>query len=138
MKKNEYKCTNCGEVYETGWTDEEAIAEYVENFKTEDLSDAEVVCDDCYKKITKEYPIETYLKNNNTSKNNEGYISDDDFNALKNKYKQRVRELVDTMDEDDPLFRWKLIDLSSDIYGDLFVMHVKDLLDDIQELKEIE
>lgn len=49
MKSNEYKCAQCGNVYETGQTEEEAITEMKANFgehaKKEDMA---VICDDCY------------------------------------------------------------------------------------------
>ena len=51
MKDNEYKCGNCGNIYEKGWSDEEALKEAEANFgkpvsewKDEDV----VICDDCY------------------------------------------------------------------------------------------
>ena len=43
-------CENCGLTFESGWTEEEAKAEAVENFGknvTEDLEQV-TLCDDCY------------------------------------------------------------------------------------------
>jgi rubredoxin len=51
MKDNEYKCANCHNVYEKGWSDEESLAEAESNFgkhpKDWKLA-AVVICDDCY------------------------------------------------------------------------------------------
>lgn len=46
----------CGEVYENGWTAEEAEKECIENFGEEMAhgDDRAVVCDDCYQKIKPE------------------------------------------------------------------------------------
>ena len=50
--ENQYTCSLCKETFEKGWTDSEAIAEYVATFTEEEREDVtEVVCDDCYKKI---------------------------------------------------------------------------------------
>lgn len=46
-----YTCENCLQQYETGWTDEEASIEFSERFEEEDVRDAAIVCDDCYKRI---------------------------------------------------------------------------------------
>lgn len=64
MKKNEYKCAICGGVFEKGWDDEEALAELNDNFPNVEIEDCDVVCDDCYKKMTQELPIEEFYKNN--------------------------------------------------------------------------
>jgi rubredoxin len=51
MKDNEYKCGHCGNVYEKGWTDEEAKKEAEEIFgkHPDDWNDGQVViCDDCF------------------------------------------------------------------------------------------
>jgi hypothetical protein len=32
MKKNEYKCGNCGKIYQYGWSDKEASEEAERNF----------------------------------------------------------------------------------------------------------
>lgn len=51
MKSNEYKCEECGEIFEKGWTDAEAAVEFAETFPGFDLADSATVCDDCYKRI---------------------------------------------------------------------------------------
>ena len=60
MKDNEYKCANCGNIYEFGWSDEEAKAEAETNFGKpvdEWVGGAAVVCDDCYQKMNPQnYP----------------------------------------------------------------------------------
>ena len=50
MKDNEYKCAMCNNVYNKGWTDEDAEKEFKENFG-DSTGETDVVCDDCYKKI---------------------------------------------------------------------------------------
>lgn len=42
-----FTCEVCGETYEKGWTDEEAIAEQLEVFGTTSEDDG-VACEDCY------------------------------------------------------------------------------------------
>jgi hypothetical protein len=57
MKKlgnNEYQCAHCGEVYENGWSDEEAHTEATEIFgkPPEEWNDEQVViCDDCFQEM---------------------------------------------------------------------------------------
>jgi uncharacterized protein with PIN domain len=50
LKPNEYRCENCLEIYEKDWSDEEAQAEYEQNFPNSGEEQA-IVCDDCYKKM---------------------------------------------------------------------------------------
>jgi ssDNA-binding Zn-finger/Zn-ribbon topoisomerase 1 len=46
----EYTCDKCGEAFVSGWSDEEASAEFEENFpETADEEETAVLCDDCYK-----------------------------------------------------------------------------------------
>ena len=55
LPDNTYKCALCGNVYEKGWTDEEAAKEAKEVMGIEDVNDKRnvaIVCDDCYKKVT--------------------------------------------------------------------------------------
>lgn len=54
LKPNEYQCSECGEVYENGWTEEEAREEALKNFGKDDVSNMAVVCDDCYNEIIKQ------------------------------------------------------------------------------------
>lgn len=51
IKKNEFICDCCQNVYEKGWSDEEAEEECIENFVEEAAhgDDRAIVCDDCYK-----------------------------------------------------------------------------------------
>jgi Fe2+ or Zn2+ uptake regulation protein len=49
-----YKCSCCGGFFENRCSDEEAEAERQKNFPGVPLSECELVCDDCYKKIMKE------------------------------------------------------------------------------------
>jgi hypothetical protein len=45
-----YQCANCDGVFIKDWSDEEAQAEYEENFPmTSQTDEPAVVCDDCYK-----------------------------------------------------------------------------------------
>jgi len=52
-----YKCAECGETFEKGWSDEEAIGEAEAVLGTYDEENMAVVCDDCYQKIMREHPI---------------------------------------------------------------------------------
>lgn len=54
MKNNEFKCALCKDVFPKAWTDEEARKEYETNFpqESEDNEEEEIVCDDCYNKLT--------------------------------------------------------------------------------------
>lgn len=64
MKDNEYKCCMCNNIYEKGWTDEEAMKECEENFGVEmaNTTENDIVCDDCYNKICpKQRPHETLM-----------------------------------------------------------------------------
>jgi DNA-directed RNA polymerase subunit RPC12/RpoP len=66
MEKNGYRCANCGGIFIKGRSDEEAMKEYEENF--EDIfeeDEVEIVCDDCYKLMMAEYPIEKYFEDIN-------------------------------------------------------------------------
>lgn len=48
MKENEYKCDQCGNIYEFGWSEEEAEKEMKENWGDISKEDMAIVCDDCY------------------------------------------------------------------------------------------
>lgn len=56
MKSNEYKCALCKEVFNKGWSDEEAQAEALEVFGEIPQDQQEVVCDDCYKMMITAVP----------------------------------------------------------------------------------
>jgi len=44
-----YTCADCNGIFECAWSDEEAEAEYAEQFPGWDLRVAKMVCEDCYK-----------------------------------------------------------------------------------------
>jgi len=51
MKKNEFQCAKCGEIFKNGWTDEEAQNEAKEIFgkyPKDWACESAVVCDDCF------------------------------------------------------------------------------------------
>jgi hypothetical protein len=63
MNNNEFKCAVCEEIFKKDWSDEEAIKELCDTFGEEYTEEeCEVVCDDCYKKMIGEYPIEEFKK----------------------------------------------------------------------------
>lgn len=54
VKENEYECGHCHEVYEKGWSDEEAEKEAQDTFgkpSEEWVGGKVTVCDDCYQKM---------------------------------------------------------------------------------------
>ncbi len=51
MKKNEFRCGHCSNIYEKDWTDEEAIKESNEMFGDCNKNDLAIICDNCYKKL---------------------------------------------------------------------------------------
>ena len=51
LKKNEYKCAMCGEVYKKGWSDEEAKKEMLELWGDLPEEEQGIVCDDCFKQM---------------------------------------------------------------------------------------
>lgn len=59
-----FTCAQCGETYETEWTDEMAAAEFERNFQShpkKETSELCIVCDDCYEDFwisaKKKYPM---------------------------------------------------------------------------------
>jgi len=48
---DEYTCAMCGGTFEKAWSDDEARAEFAEEFPEASGDDAEVVCDDCYRQM---------------------------------------------------------------------------------------
>jgi hypothetical protein len=54
LKPNEYRCCFCGEVFEKGWSDQEAEDEMQENFGMRPSDEDGIACDDCYKKFMSE------------------------------------------------------------------------------------
>lgn len=55
---HKYTCANCLGEFETGWTDEEALAEYEQQFPRSHAAGEEMamVCDDCYKQMADQLP----------------------------------------------------------------------------------
>jgi len=54
LKSDEFKCKECGGVFEEKWTEQKALAEYRKIFgKLPDAlyKDKTELCDDCYKKL---------------------------------------------------------------------------------------
>jgi len=51
----DYKCEGCGEVFKEGWSKEEAEAEFKKDFPGLSLTNAGIVCDDCYNSIQKQF-----------------------------------------------------------------------------------
>lgn len=49
----QYRCAQCGKVFDKGWSDEEAAAELGRTFPGFEIEDCAVVCDDCFKEIMK-------------------------------------------------------------------------------------
>jgi hypothetical protein len=48
-----FRCAQCGGVFEKGWSEDEVIAEAAENgFDLSDPSELVVVCEDCYRKMS--------------------------------------------------------------------------------------
>lgn len=48
---NMYRCSSCGNEYESDWSDADAAAEFEQNFRHSDFSRAAVICDDCYQAV---------------------------------------------------------------------------------------
>jgi DNA-directed RNA polymerase subunit RPC12/RpoP len=46
-----YVCAMCGETFISGWSEEEARAEYAQNFPGSTEDDRGSACDDCYEMI---------------------------------------------------------------------------------------
>lgn len=53
MNNNEYKCDCCYQIFEKGWSDEEAEKEAKGLFPEEQPKDMALVCEDCFVKIMK-------------------------------------------------------------------------------------
>ncbi len=51
LKKNEYQCASCNNIYEKGWSDEEAEAEMKDLWGNLPKEEMAIVCDDCFKGI---------------------------------------------------------------------------------------
>lgn len=46
-KQNQYTCAQCGETFDKGWSDDEALAELGTTWAIP-IEDCAIVCDDCY------------------------------------------------------------------------------------------
>lgn len=51
MNHNEFQCAMCREVFEKGWTDEEAEAELVALWGNIPKEECGTVCDDCFRTL---------------------------------------------------------------------------------------
>jgi hypothetical protein len=60
MTKRTYKCSECGGVYESEWTEEEANAELERDFPGTSIEECDVVCDNCYQIINPSKNPELY------------------------------------------------------------------------------
>lgn len=49
----QFICALCREKFEKGWTEDEAQTELAENFPGFDVSECNVLCADCYRKVMK-------------------------------------------------------------------------------------
>ncbi len=47
----EYRCAQCGGVFESDWSNDEAIAEAAVLFPSDKPSDMAIVCDDCFNSL---------------------------------------------------------------------------------------
>ena len=55
--RQEYTCAMCGGKFNTGWSDVEAMKEYIALFGKAALDEQmKVVCDDCFKKVITSLP----------------------------------------------------------------------------------
>jgi DNA-directed RNA polymerase subunit RPC12/RpoP len=48
-----YQCAVCQDVFESDWSDEEAVQEFEGAFAGAPVEDSAVVCDNCYNRIMK-------------------------------------------------------------------------------------
>ena len=49
---NQFTCALCGGTFGNAWSDAEAAAELAESFPGFDTDECDVVCDDCYRRLT--------------------------------------------------------------------------------------
>lgn len=57
LQKNEYLCESCGNIYEKGWSDQEAMAEKNTIFPDAPMSECGIVCEPCFQKISSYFGI---------------------------------------------------------------------------------
>lgn len=48
-----FKCSMCGETFQSGWTDEEALAEMRTQWGELKPDERQIVCSECHEKILK-------------------------------------------------------------------------------------
>ncbi|MCJ7776863.1 MAG: hypothetical protein MUP16_00895 [Sedimentisphaerales bacterium] len=59
---DKYKCAMCGEIFEKGWSDKEALNESIQYFGEISTEDMVIVCDDCFNKINpSKFPLATKI-----------------------------------------------------------------------------
>lgn len=51
MTDSEFKCESCGEVFCKSVSDEVSIAQYEKRFPGQDIVDAALICDGCFKEF---------------------------------------------------------------------------------------
>jgi ribosomal protein L31 len=61
----QFKCDVCGLIFVKGITDEEEREEYEKGFGEHVTDETFIVCDDCFKEMVKQYPVEKYIKQQN-------------------------------------------------------------------------
>ncbi len=66
MTETQFTCSMCGArhdlIRDETWSEEKAIAEMKDNFPGFAKEDCTVVCDDCYQRMTQEYPPSEFMK----------------------------------------------------------------------------
>jgi DNA-directed RNA polymerase subunit RPC12/RpoP len=55
MEVETYQCESCGKTFESGWTNDEAEAEYAINFPEQPVEQGAVVCDSCYQAMMQKF-----------------------------------------------------------------------------------
>lgn len=51
MKKNEYKCARCKQIYRKGWSDKKMDDEAKRLWTKDELKDTVIICDDCFQEF---------------------------------------------------------------------------------------
>jgi len=52
MSDNTFTCARCGGLFEKDWSDEEAMAEHADRYKsTIPIEECSLVCEDCYNNL---------------------------------------------------------------------------------------
>jgi len=63
MKDNEYKCAVCGGIFEMELTEEEAEEQLKREFGNINKKFCDIVCDDCFQEMNKQYSVEQFKEN---------------------------------------------------------------------------